>query len=51
MSYKNQLDPHSQLFHHPWTRRKHASSQINGETQLSQTIIKTKVDSKANRSK
>ncbi|MGP7816024.1 YpzG family protein [Niallia sp. 01092] len=35
MSYKEQLDSHSSLFHHNWTRPKRASSQVNGHTEMS----------------
>lgn len=49
MSYKDHLDPHSKLFHHANTRRKHTKSQINGETQMSQTTIITLSNAKAHR--
>ncbi|MBM7659787.1 hypothetical protein JOC85_000554 [Bacillus mesophilus] len=49
MSYKDHLDPHSQLFHHNWTRPKHASSQVNGHTMRSQSIIRALSNAKAHR--
>ncbi|WML50224.1 YpzG family protein [Neobacillus sp. PS3-34] len=49
MSIKDQLDPHSQLFHHNWTRPKRSSSQVNGHTQITQTNIKLKSNAKAHR--
>jgi hypothetical protein len=49
MSYRDHLDPHSQLFHHNWTRQKHNKSQVNGETQLTQNTIRLKSNAKAHR--
>ncbi|MDZ5472856.1 YpzG family protein [Bacillus sp. 31A1R] len=49
MSYKDHLDPHSQLFHHNWTRRKRASSQVNGHTMRSQSVIIARSNAKAHR--
>ncbi|MCM3585990.1 YpzG family protein [Mesobacillus maritimus] len=49
MSYRDFLDPQSQRFVKNTTRRKHLSSQINGETQRSQSIIRAYSDSKAHR--
>jgi hypothetical protein len=39
-------DRHSMLFKQPWTNPKHTRSQINGQTQQSQTDIKIAADSK-----
>ncbi|MFD3448098.1 YpzG family protein [Microbacteriaceae bacterium 4G12] len=39
MSYRNRLDEHSELFHHTWTRPKHAKAQVNGQTQQTQALI------------
>ncbi|WP_174731101.1 YpzG family protein [Mesobacillus harenae] len=49
MSYKDQLDQHSELFHHPWTRRKHTKSQINGQTEVSKTTRILLSNAKAHR--
>ncbi|AZV62349.1 YpzG family protein [Peribacillus castrilensis] len=49
MSYKDQLDPHSQKFHHNWTRPKRSKSQVNGHTQESQTNIILRSNAKAHR--
>ncbi|MDM5210478.1 MULTISPECIES: YpzG family protein [Bacillaceae] len=49
MSYKDQLDPHSQKFHHNWTRPKRSNSQVNGHTQESQTNIILRSNAKAHR--
>ncbi|MBM6617024.1 YpzG family protein [Bacillus suaedaesalsae] len=49
MSYKDHLDPHSQMFHHNWTRRKRASSQVNGHTMMSQHNIIARSNAKAHR--
>ena len=49
MSYKDHLDPHSQLFHHSRSRRKHTNSQINGETQVAQNVIIARSNAKAHR--
>ncbi|MFC0271388.1 YpzG family protein [Metabacillus herbersteinensis] len=49
MSYKDHLDPHSQLFHHNWTRPKRSKSQVNGHTQISQMTIKLQSNAKAHR--
>lgn len=49
MSYKDQLDPHSRLFHHNWTRRKHTNSQVNGETEVTQNTIILRSNAKAHR--
>ena len=47
MSYKDYLDPHSELFHHANTSRKRTKSQVNGETQETQTVIILKSNRKA----
>ncbi len=47
MSYKDYLDPHSQLFHHTWTRPKHLNKQINGQTKKSQSTMILKSNAKA----
>ncbi|WP_379971074.1 YpzG family protein [Ectobacillus sp. sgz5001026] len=39
MSYRNGLDPRSELFRHNWTRPKRAKSQVNGQTQQTQSLI------------
>ncbi|WP_416829038.1 YpzG family protein [Ectobacillus polymachus] len=39
MSYRNGLDPRSELFRHNWTRPKRAKCQVNGETQETQALI------------
>ncbi|WP_223701596.1 YpzG family protein [Sutcliffiella deserti] len=49
MSYRDQLDQQSQKFHHNTTRRKHASSQVNGQSQMSQSVIIARSDAKAHR--
>lgn len=49
MSYKNQLDPHSELFHHNNTRRKRQNSQVNGETQVTQNTLILRSNAKAHR--
>ncbi|MFB6467187.1 YpzG family protein [Cytobacillus sp. Hz8] len=49
MSYKDQLDPHSELFHHTWTRRKKTKSQVNGETQVTHNTIILRSNAKAHR--
>lgn len=49
MSYKDQLDQHSTLFHHNWTRAKRFNSQVNGHTQISQSTIILKSNAKAHR--
>lgn len=49
MSYKDQLDPHSQLFHYTNTRRKHTNSQVNGETQVTQNTLRARANAKAHR--
>ena len=49
MSYRDYLDEHSELFHHNWTRPKHANSQVNGETKRSQTNIILRSNAKAHR--
>ena len=49
MSYKDQLDQQSQLFHHRWTSRKHLNSQVNGETQVTQNTIRARGNPKAHR--
>ncbi|KAB7705855.1 YpzG family protein [Bacillus aerolatus] len=43
MSRKDRLDPHSELFHHNWTRAKRQKTQVNGHTEESQQtqILKT----------
>jgi hypothetical protein len=47
MSYKDHLDPHSELFHHANTRRKRTKSQVNGETQVTQNVILLRSNAKA----
>jgi hypothetical protein len=47
MSYRDQLDPRSELFHHTWTRPKHAKSQVNGETKRTQNNIILRSNAKA----
>ncbi|MFJ7726497.1 YpzG family protein [Neobacillus sp. NPDC097160] len=49
MSYKDQLDPHSELFHQNTTRRRFARSQVNGQTQLTQNAIILRSNAKAHR--
>ncbi|HZG71068.1 MAG TPA: YpzG family protein [Chondromyces sp.] len=49
MSYRGQLDPQSQRFHHNWTRPKRASSQVNGHTEVSQHNIIARSNAKAHR--
>jgi hypothetical protein len=49
MSYRGQLDPHSQQFHHNWTRPKRSKSQVNGHTEMSQTNIILQSNRKAHR--
>lgn len=49
MSYKDQLDPHSELFHHTWTRRKHTNSQVNGQTQVTKNTVLARSNAKAHR--
>lgn len=49
MSYKDQLDPHSQKFHHNWTRPKRLSTQVNGHTTMSQFGIILRNNRKAHR--
>ncbi|PKG24088.1 YpzG family protein [Niallia nealsonii] len=49
MSYKDQLDSHSSLFHHNWTRPKRAKSQVNGHTEMSRNNLILKRDAKAHR--
>ncbi|WHY88375.1 YpzG family protein [Neobacillus novalis] len=49
MSYKDHLDPHSQLFHSNWTRPKHAKSQMNGQTMRTPTNIILRSNAKAHR--
>ncbi|MBY0120982.1 YpzG family protein [Bacillus sp. S/N-304-OC-R1] len=49
MSYRGQLDPHSELFHHTWTRRKHTNSQVNGQTQVTHNTIIVRSNAKAHR--
>ena len=39
MSYRDHLDPHSQKFHHNWTRPKRSKSQVNGHTEVMQRLI------------
>jgi hypothetical protein len=47
MSYRDQLDQHSELFHHNWTRPKRQKSQVNGETKISQNNIILRSNAKA----
>jgi hypothetical protein len=49
MSYQDHLDPHSQLFHHNWTRPKRSKSQVNGNTQPSKNNIILRLNAKAHR--
>jgi hypothetical protein len=49
MSYKDHLDPHSQQFHHNWTRPKRSKSQVNGNTQPSINNIILRSNAKAHR--
>ncbi|MFZ7944669.1 MULTISPECIES: YpzG family protein [Bacillaceae] len=49
MSYKDHLDPHSELFHHPFTRPKRQKSQVNGQTQMTQNTIILRSNAKAHR--
>ncbi|WP_338750787.1 YpzG family protein [Bacillus sp. FJAT-52991] len=49
MSHKDELDTHSELFHHNWTRPKRAKSQVNGHTEESQKTIILKRMVKAHR--
>lgn len=49
MNSKNHLDPQSQKFVTNWTRPKHAKSQINGNTMISQNTIILKSNAKAHR--
>lgn len=49
MRNQGRLDPTSQKFTHNWTRPKRASSQINGHTQMSQSVIIARSDAKAHR--
>ena len=49
MSYKDHLDPHSELFHHANTRRKRTKSQVNGETMMTQNVIILRSNAKAHR--
>ncbi|MGM9928495.1 MAG: YpzG family protein [Bacillus sp. (in: firmicutes)] len=49
MGYRNHLDAHSQLFHSTWTRKNRSKSQINGQTQMSQTNIILRSNAKAHR--
>ncbi|MCE4047253.1 MULTISPECIES: YpzG family protein [Bacillaceae] len=49
MSYKDNLDPHSELFHHNWTRPKRSKSQVNGHTEMSRNNLILRRNAKANR--
>ncbi|WP_088105492.1 YpzG family protein [Halalkalibacter urbisdiaboli] len=49
MSYKDQLDQHSQLFHHNWTRPKRTGSQVNGHTEMSKSTLILRSNAKAHR--
>ncbi|MDN3015285.1 YpzG family protein [Paenibacillus sp. BSR1-1] len=49
MSYKDHLDPHSELFHHTFTRPKRQKSQVNGQTRESQNQIILRSNAKAHR--
>ncbi|RSD25500.1 YpzG family protein [Mesobacillus subterraneus] len=49
MSYKDHLDPHSELFHHTWTRRKHTNHQVNGQTQVTKNTLIARSNAKAHR--
>ncbi|WP_088040724.1 YpzG family protein [Bacillus sp. EAC] len=47
MNSKNHLDPHSQKFVTNWTRAKRSSSQVNGNTMMSQPNLILKTNTKA----
>ncbi|MGJ7921287.1 YpzG family protein [Neobacillus sp. LXY-4] len=47
MSYREQLDQHSKLFHHTFTRPRHTKYLINGQTKRSQTNIILRSNAKA----
>ena len=49
MSYKDHLDPHSELFHYSTTRAKHTKAQVNGQTRVSQNQIILRSNAKAHR--
>ncbi|WP_409298835.1 YpzG family protein [Peribacillus sp. SCS-26] len=49
MSYRDQLDSHSKLFHHNWTRPKHYNSQVNGHTEVSRSTAILRSNAKAHR--
>ncbi|WML56368.1 MULTISPECIES: YpzG family protein [Bacillaceae] len=49
MSYRDHLDPHSELFHHTFTRPKRQKSQVNGQTQVTQNTIILRSNAKAHR--
>lgn len=49
MTLNTHLDPQSQKFYHNWTRPKHAKSQVNGHTMISQNTIILKSNAKAHR--
>ena len=49
MSYKDHLDTQSQKFHTNWTRPKRSKSQVNGQTEMSQTNIILRSNAKAHR--
>jgi hypothetical protein len=47
MSYRDQLDSQSELFHYTFTRPKHTKSQVNGQTRVSQNQIILRSNAKA----
>nr|WP_090889862.1 YpzG family protein [Evansella caseinilytica] len=49
MSYKDQLDQRSELFHHNWTRYKRSKSQVNGHTEMSLQNMILRSNAKAHR--
>ncbi|MEH7484299.1 YpzG family protein [Neobacillus drentensis] len=49
MSYKDHLDPHSELFHQNTTRPKRQNSQVNGQTQVTHNTIILRSNAKAHR--
>ncbi|WP_129728536.1 MULTISPECIES: YpzG family protein [Bacillaceae] len=49
MSYRGRVDQRSELFMSTWTRPKRQKSQINGQTEPSQTNIILRSNAKAHR--
>nr|WP_263327514.1 YpzG family protein [Neobacillus sp. Marseille-Q6967] len=49
MSYRDQLDPQSELFTYTTTRAKHTKTLINGQTRMSQNQIILRSNAKAHR--